>query len=71
MDGDSEKNRNKRAGQNSDPINDDSAVFQPTRIRHSSILADKSNWKFVESELRFVLCCGIILWTIHFISTVI
>lgn len=71
MDGDSEKHRNKNNGQNGDLVNDGGPVFQSTGIRHSSVLVDTSNWKFVESELRFVLCCGAILWIIHFISSLI
>lgn len=71
MDGDSEKYRNKKTRQDSNIINDDCAVLQPDGIRHSSILVDTGNWKFVESEFRFVLYCSIVLWTIHFISTII
>ena len=71
MDGDSEKSRNKNNGQNGDLFDDGRAVFQSDGIRHSSILVDTGNWKFVESELRFVLYCSIVLWAIHFISTII
>ena len=48
--------------------NDAGAVLQPVRVRHRSVLADSSYWQFVESELRFVLYSGIILWTIHLLS---
>jgi hypothetical protein len=71
MDGDSEKIRNKSNGQDCDMVNDGGAVLQSDGIRHRSILVDTSNWKFVESELRFVLYCSIVLWAIHFISTII
>jgi hypothetical protein len=52
----------------SDLVHDDSTIFQSVRVRHSSVLADRSNWKFVESELRFVLRCGTILWLLYLLS---
>lgn len=71
MDGDSEKIRNKNNGQDCDMVDDGGAVLQSDGIRHRSVLVDTSNWKFVESELRFVLYSSIVLWAIHFISTII
>lgn len=71
MDGDSEKRGNKKTGQISNSVDDGGSVLQSTGVRHSSVLVDTGNWKFVESELRFVLRCGVILWTIHIISTII
>lgn len=71
MDGDSEKRSSKKTGQDCNMVDDGGPVLQSNGIRHSSILVDTSNWKFVESEFRFVLCCGVILWVIHFISTII
>jgi hypothetical protein len=71
MDGDSEKRGNKKTRQISNSVDDGGPVLQSTGVRHSSVLVDTGNWKFVESELRFVLRCGVILWTIHLISTII
>ena len=67
MDGDYKK-------QNSKPINmvhDDSTILQSLWIRHCIILANNSNWKSLESELRFILCSGVILWTIHCVALVL
>lgn len=68
MDVDSEKYK----GRNIKPIgnmgNDDSPILQSNGIRHRTVLVNTGNWKFVESEFRFVLYCGIFLWAIHFIS---
>jgi hypothetical protein len=61
----------KRKGKKTGPSNlehDDSSILQPSRFRRGSVLVDSSNWKFVESEFRFVLYSGAILWIIHFIS---
>jgi hypothetical protein len=71
MDGDSEKYRNKKTRQDGNLVDDGRVVFQPDGIRYRSILVDTGNWKFVESEFRFVLYCSIVLWAIHFISTII
>ena len=71
MDGDSEKHSSKKTGQDCDRLDDGGPVPQSNGIRHSSILVDTSNWKFVESEFRFVLCCGVVLWAIHIISNLI
>jgi hypothetical protein len=65
MDGDSRK---KQSAKPSNMVHDDCTILQSLWIRHSSVLAANSNWKFVESEFRFVLYSGIVLWTIHFIS---
>ena len=50
-----------------DLVHDDCPIFQPIRIRHSSVLADQNDWKFVESELRFVLRCGLLFWALYLI----
>jgi hypothetical protein len=71
MDGDSEKYKYKNLKSISGMGNDDRSVFQSTRFRRSSILVDTNNWKFVGGEFRFVLYCGIILWTIHIVSTLV
>ena len=56
------------SGQASNLVHDDRAVLQPVRFRHSSVLVDVSNWKFMESELRFVLYSGSFLWLIYLLS---
>jgi len=71
MDGDSEKYKHKNLKSIGSMDNDDCPVFQSNGLRHSPILVDTGNWKFVGSEFRFVLYCGIILWTIHLVSTLI
>ena len=43
-------------------------VFQPIWIRCRSIFSDIMDREFVESELRFVLYCGTILWVIYLIA---
>lgn len=68
MDVDSEKYTGRNIKPACDMGNDDSSILQSNGFRHSSILVDTGNWKFVEGEFRFVLYCGIVLWAIHFIS---
>ena len=68
MDGDSrnlEKNINRKSG---DQMYDDRSFLQPIRVRHSSVLANISDWNVMESEFRFVLYSGIIFWTLHLLS---
>lgn len=50
---------------------DVSAVFQPFRFRRSPILASREDWKFITSEFRFVLYCGIVLWTLYAFSRIV
>ncbi len=45
-----------------------SSFFQPIWVRCGSILSDIMDRKFMESELRFVLYCGSILWVIYLLS---
>jgi hypothetical protein len=47
---------------------DGSSLLQSVRFRHSSVLADSSNWEFMAREFRFVLYSGSILWIIHLLS---
>jgi hypothetical protein len=44
---------------------DVSSVFQSFRVRCGSIYTDIADRKFMESELRVVLYCGILFWTIY------
>lgn len=45
-------------------------IFQSFWIRYNTILASILDRKFVESQLRYVLYCGTILWTIYLLSTI-
>ena len=42
-----------------------STIFQSLWIRCRSILPNITDGKFMESELRYVLYCGIFFWVIH------
>jgi len=55
--------------ESSDTMSSNGHVLQPFRFRLSTILADPSVRKFVESKFRIVLYSGIILWIIHFIAS--
>lgn len=71
MEGESCRNKKHIKAKASNMEHDDSAILQSFWFRRNSVLADTSNWNFVESELRFVLLSGTILWTIHLISLAI
>ena len=45
-----------------------SSVLQSLWVRCRVIFPDITNGKFMESELRYVLYCGIILWLAHLVS---
>lgn len=42
-----------------------SSVFQSFWVRCRSILPDITDRKFMESELRYVLYCGIFFWIVY------
>jgi|LauGreDrversion4_2_1035121.scaffolds.fasta_scaffold115432_3 hypothetical protein len=44
------------------------SFFQPIWVRCGSVLSDIMDRKFMESELRFVLYSGSILWIIYLLS---
>jgi hypothetical protein len=46
-------------------------VFQSIWVRCRSIFPNITDRKFMESELRFVLYCGVIFWIIYLLSQVI
>jgi hypothetical protein len=46
-------------------------VFQSIWIRCRSVFIDITDRKFMESELRFVLYCGIVLWSLYLLSQII
>lgn len=47
------------------------SIFQSFRVRCNSIFSDITNREFMESELRVVLYCGIIFWSIYLLSKII
>jgi hypothetical protein len=48
-----------------------STIFQSLWIRCRSILPNITDGKFMESELRYVLYCGIIFWMLHLLWQII
>jgi len=42
-----------------------SSIFQSFWVRCRSIFPNITDGKFMESELRYVLYCGIILWVLY------
>ena len=71
MDGDSRgyiKELNPKA---SHMEHDDSPIFQSSWIRRNPVLADESNWQFMARQFRYVLYCGAILWSIHWVTMAI
>ena len=44
-----------------------STIFQSFWIRCRSIFPNTTDRKFMESELRFVLYSGVILWTLYLV----
>jgi hypothetical protein len=44
---------------------DAGVIFQSIWIRCRSIFPTATDRKFMESELRFVLCSGVILWGLY------
>ena len=48
-----------------------STILQSLWVRCRSVLPDITDGKFMESELRYVLYCGVILWIAHLLSKAI
>jgi hypothetical protein len=71
MEGESNRKKKHIDAESSDVEHDDRSILQSVRIRRDSVLVDTSHWKFMESELRFVLLSGTILWLIHIVSLAI
>ena len=71
MEGDSRGHIEKLKKQTSNVDNDASTIFQSSWVRHNTVLDNSSDWKSLVRQFRYVLYCGIILWTIHFISLAI
>jgi hypothetical protein len=43
-------------------------IFQSVRVRRRTIFSDIMDRKFMESELRFVLGCGLVFWVLFLLS---
>jgi hypothetical protein len=52
-------------------IFNDSSFFQPFWVRCRSVWTNIMDRKFMESQLRVVLCCGSIFWIIYLLSQII
>ena len=71
MDPDSDKNNKKtKKTRTSSPVYkrfvpDAGTILQSFWVRCRSVFPNITDGKFMESELRFVLYCGIFLWLIH------
>jgi hypothetical protein len=46
-------------------------VFQSFWIRCRSVFPNITDRKFMESELRFVLYCGVVFWAVYLLSKII
>jgi hypothetical protein len=46
-------------------------IFQSVWIRCRTIFSDITDRKFMESELRVVLYCGVLFWFVYLLSKVI
>ena len=47
------------------------SVLQSFWLRCRSILPDVTDGKFMESELRYVLYCGVVIWLAYLLSQAI
>jgi hypothetical protein len=71
-DGSKNKNVEKSVSRQSFPnIFNVGIVFQSIWVRCRSIFPDITDREFMESELRFVLYCGTILWIVYLLSKII
>ncbi len=68
---DSEQSQKDTEGDPSNASTNGRTLLQSIRIRYNSILADIADREFVESELRYVLYSGIVLWLIHLTTVAI
>jgi len=68
---DSEQSEKDTEGDPSNAGTNGRTLLQSIRIRYNSILADIADREFVESELRYVLYSGIVLWLIHLTTVAI
>jgi len=71
-DGDKQTNVEKNVSRQSLPnIFNVGVVFQSVWVRCRSVFPNITDRKFMESELRFVLYCGIVFWVIYLLSQII
>jgi hypothetical protein len=71
-DGDKQKNVEKNVSRQSlSNIFNVGIVFQSIWVRCRSVFPNITDRKFMESELRFVLYCGIFLWVVYLLSQII
>jgi hypothetical protein len=68
---DSEQSKKDTEGDPSNASTNGRTLLQSIRIRYNTILADIADREFVESEFRYVLYSGIVLWLIHLTSVAI
>lgn len=47
------------------------SIFQSVWVRCRTIFPDITSGKFMESELRYVLYCGVLFWIIYLLSQII
>jgi len=50
---------------------DVSTILQSFWVRCRTIFPNSTDGKFMESELRFVLYCGIFLWSLYLLFTIV
>jgi hypothetical protein len=71
-DGDEQKNVEKNVSRQSfSNIFNAGIIFQSIWVRCRSVFPNITDRKFMESELRFVLYCGIVFWVIYLLSQII
>jgi hypothetical protein len=71
-DGDKQKNVEKNVSRQSfSNIFNAGIIFQSIWVRCRSVFPNITDRKFMESELRFVLYCGIVFWVIYLLSQII
>ena len=71
-DGSKNKNMEKSVSRQSFPnIFNVGIVFQSIWVRCRSVFPNITDRKFMESELRFVLYCGVIFWLLYLLSKII
>ena len=55
--------------ESSNSLSNDGDVFQSFWVRYCTVVADTKDRKFMESQCRFVLYCGIIFYFIYSITS--
>ena len=75
-DGDSKNNKQaEKQGKQNNAIQrygiDAGSILQSVWVRCRTIFPTATNREFMESELRFVLYCGTILWIVYLLSKII